>query len=109
MQTKRIEVRAGYTQSAVLNDECDVVNEFDTIGEAKRKAKYYLTDEYQHVIESSRPMQYAQVVVNGECLCEYWRKGYNGEQEQPTRNERIIDSGWQAYAREEGHYDHGDY
>ncbi len=23
----------------------------------------------------------------------------------PTRNERIIDSGWQAYAREEGHYD----
>lgn len=27
----------------------------------------------------------------------------------PTRNERMIDSGWQAYAREEGHYDLPDY
>ncbi len=26
-----------------------------------------------------------------------------------SRNARIIDSGWQAYAREEGHYDQGDY
>lgn len=25
----------------------------------------------------------------------------------PTRNERIIDSGYQAYAREEGHFDSG--
>lgn len=24
---------------------------------------------------------------------------------KPTRNERILDAGWQAYAREEGHYD----
>ena len=24
----------------------------------------------------------------------------------PTRNERIIDCGYQAYAMEEGHYDH---
>ncbi len=27
----------------------------------------------------------------------------------PTRNERIIDAGFDAYAREEGHYDLPDY
>lgn len=64
--TKRIEVRAARTQQDLLDHECDVVVEFDTIGEAKRKAKYYLTDEYQQRIESSVPMCYAQVVVNDE-------------------------------------------
>jgi hypothetical protein len=28
--------------------------------------------------------------------------------DKPTRNERILESGYQAYAREEGHYDQGD-
>jgi len=28
-----------------------------------------------------------------------------GAERRPTRNQRIIDAGWQAYAREEGHYD----
>ena len=73
-----IEVRAAYSQGAVLNHECDIVDEFDTIGEAKRKAKYYLTDDYQRVIESSRPMTYAQVVVNGECVADYFRKADGG-------------------------------
>lgn len=27
----------------------------------------------------------------------------------PTRNERILKSGYEAYAREEGHYDTGSY
>lgn len=27
----------------------------------------------------------------------------------PTREQRILDHGYQAYAREEGHYDQGDY
>jgi hypothetical protein len=26
----------------------------------------------------------------------------------PTRNERILEHGYEAYAREEGHYDTGD-
>lgn len=34
------------------------------------------------------------------------RKTKYGDSE---RNARLIDSGWQAYAREEGHYDQGDY
>jgi hypothetical protein len=29
--------------------------------------------------------------------------------EHSTRNERILDCGYEAYAREEGHYDCGDY
>jgi len=31
------------------------------------------------------------------------------EETAEHRNARIIDSGWQAYAREEGHYDGPDY
>lgn len=31
------------------------------------------------------------------------------KKQEPTREQRIIDSGYQAYAREEGHYDTGDY
>lgn len=79
MSEKNIEVRAARTQTAVLNHQCDIVDSFDTIGEAKRKAKHYLSDEYQRVIESSEPMRYAQVVVNGECLYDYFRKGYKGD------------------------------
>lgn len=79
MQTKTIEVRAAKTQAAVLNHQCDIVVQFDTIAEAKRKAKYYLTDDYQRVIESSEPIRYAQVVVNDVCEFDYFRKGYQGE------------------------------
>ena len=43
---------------------------------------------------------------NGRCkACCNEPSAYN---DTPTRNERIIDNGYQAYAREEGHYDTGD-
>lgn len=79
MKTKQIEVRASKTQSQVLNHQCDIVDSFDTISEAKKRAKYYLSDDYQRVIESSEPIRYAQVVVDGQCVADYFRKGYNGE------------------------------
>lgn len=79
MNTKQIEVRAAKTQSQVIDHQCDIVDSFDTIAEAKKRAKYYLTDDYQQRIESSEPMRYAQVVVNGECVEDYFRKGYTGE------------------------------
>lgn len=79
MNTKQIEVRAAKSQQQVLDHQCDIVDQFDTIGEAKKRAKYYLTDDYQRIIESSEPMRYAQVVVNGECVADYFRKGYNGD------------------------------
>lgn len=78
MNTKTIEVRAARTQFAVVNHQCDIVDSFDTIGEARRAAKYYLTDSYQQVIESSEPMRYSQVVVNSECVADFFRKGYSG-------------------------------
>ena len=55
--SKRIEVRAAHTQAAALNHQCDVVDPFDTIGEAKRRAKHYLTDAYQQAIEASEPLR----------------------------------------------------
>lgn len=67
-------VLAGYSQEAVLRHQCDEVIECDTLGEAKRKARYLLTDEHQAAIESSRPLTYAQVVVDGQCLYDYFRK-----------------------------------
>jgi len=70
----QIEVRAARTQQQVLDHQCDIVQPCDTIGEARKRAKHYLTDEYQRVIESSEPMGYAQVVVNDECLADYFRK-----------------------------------
>jgi len=76
---KTIEVRAARTQSAVLNHQCDVVQSFERIGDATKYAKRCLTDEYQHSGEASEPLQYAQVVVNDECLYDYFRKGYRGE------------------------------
>lgn len=67
-------VLAGYSQEAVLSHQYDEVIECDTIGEAKRKARYVLTDEYQRLVEASSPMTYSQVVVDGECLHDYFRK-----------------------------------
>lgn len=74
MNEKQIEVRAARTQEQVLNHQCDIVDTFDTIGEAKKRAKHYLTDEYQRLVEMSEPLGYAQVVVDGECLYDYFRK-----------------------------------
>jgi hypothetical protein len=71
--SKQIEVRAAKTQQDVLDHQCDVVIECDTIAEAKRKAKYLLTDECQAMYEASEPNRYAQVVVDGECLYDYFR------------------------------------
>lgn len=71
---KTIEVRAAKTQQAVLDSQCDVVLECDTIAEAKRKAKYLLSDEEMQLVEASEPNRYAQVVVDGKCLYDYFRK-----------------------------------
>lgn len=57
------------------NQGCDIDQEFETIGEAKKYAKRALTEEYLRHIESTGPrFEYSQVVVNGECLYEYFGK-----------------------------------
>jgi hypothetical protein len=47
-----------------------------SIKEAKNRAKYLLTVEYQNVIEASQPLGYSQVLVNGECLYDFFGKGH---------------------------------
>lgn len=76
---KKIEVLAARTQREVLDGQCEVVYSFDTVKEAINQAKHYLTDEYQRSAEMSEPLRYAQVIADGECLYDYFRKGYNGE------------------------------
>jgi len=70
---KTITVLAAHTQAAVLNHQCDIVESFDTIKEARAYAKRTLTDECMRQNEMSTPICYAQVVVNGECVSDYFR------------------------------------
>lgn len=44
----------------------------ETISEAKKRAKYLLTEDYRLVIEASSRLGYAQVVVDGECHSDYF-------------------------------------
>lgn len=69
-----ITVKAAHTQEAVINGQCDVVETFDTIKEAKAFAKKTLTDAFQSLNEMSQPLRYAQVCVDGECRADYFRK-----------------------------------
>lgn len=46
----------------------------ETVAEAKKRAKYLLTEEYQNVIEASQRLGYARVVVDGVCVADYFGK-----------------------------------
>jgi hypothetical protein len=61
-QIKHWEVRAAHTQQAVLDGQCDVVDICYSAMEAKQRAQYVLTDEYQRMGEMSEPLRYSQVV-----------------------------------------------
>lgn len=52
--------------AAIDNTNCE------TIVEAKKKAKYYLTEEYMNVCESSTRLQYSQVWVNGDLKYDFF-------------------------------------
>jgi|GEM_PF-1978230 len=68
------EIRAAHTQEDVLSGQCDVVQDYpETLKEAKARAKYFLSDEYQRACEMSRPLGYAQVIRNGECVADFFR------------------------------------
>lgn len=64
---KRIVVVAAVSQDRLENDGCDVDQECETIAEAKKRAKYYLTEEYMKSCESTTMLGYAQVLVDGKC------------------------------------------
>lgn len=82
---KTYHVEAGHTQRQVEDCQCDVVDKYDTLKEAKRRAKYLLTDEAQRTFEMSEPLRYARITLNGElqngcCIEDFFRKGYYGEE-----------------------------
>jgi hypothetical protein len=79
---KTIEVLASHTQTDVLNGQSNIyADHFDTLKEARAYAKRTLTEEFRVLIEASECQRYAQVLVDGECVNDYFAKGYNGEGE----------------------------
>ena len=72
---KTILVLAAVSQEALERRGADVDDtQCDTIAEAKRRAKHYLTEDWMHRCETSTRLGYAQVLVNGECLYDYFAK-----------------------------------
>jgi hypothetical protein len=80
--SKLIEVLAATTQSAVLNQQCNICDRFDTIKEAKARVKRIMSLDYQRSSEMSEPIRYAQICVDGECVYDFFAKGYNGEEQE---------------------------
>lgn len=71
---KKIIVVAAVSQERLENDGCDVDQECETIAEAKKRAKYYLTEEYMNACESTVMLGYSQVKVNGVVEYDYFGK-----------------------------------
>lgn len=74
MKTKKIVVVAAVSRQQLENDGCDVDQECETIAEAKRRAKYYLTEEYMNVCESTTRLGYSQVKVDGVVEYDFFAK-----------------------------------
>lgn len=72
---KQIVVLAAVSQEQLENDGCDVEQECETIAEAKKRAKYYLTEEYMNVAESTTMLGYSVVKVNGVIEYDFFGKG----------------------------------
>jgi hypothetical protein len=71
MKQRQITVLAAESQDMLESHGASVEQLFDTIGEAKKRAKYYLTEDYMNVCESSTKLGYARVLVNGDCVADY--------------------------------------
>jgi len=73
-QRRIITVVAAPSQERLENDGSWVDQECETIAEAKKRAKYYLTEEHMHSAESTTMLGYAQVRVNGVCEYDFFGK-----------------------------------
>jgi hypothetical protein len=71
--SKAIEVQAARSQESLEWSGADHwMDGFETVAEAKAKAKHYLTEEYRRVSESSERLGYARVMVDGVCVADYF-------------------------------------
>jgi|CXWL01.1.fsa_nt_gi hypothetical protein len=73
---KKIEALASWTQQDFDRRGANVDQECETVAEAKERAKYMLTTEYQDLIEASGVMMYSQVVADGIVLADYFHKDH---------------------------------
>lgn len=86
---KKILVLSGDSRISLENKGASYSQECDTLKEAKQRAKYSLTVDFQRSGEMSEPFNYARVVVyDGPSYArvetlhsEFWRVGYNEPQE----------------------------
>lgn len=73
MPTKSIVVLAATDQDSLATRGADVEDtQCLTLTEAKRRARYYLTDEYMQVSECSQRLGYSQVLLNGICVADFF-------------------------------------
>lgn len=71
---KQITILAARSQDELETKGADVEDvHFETVAKAKARAKYLLTDEYRIVCEASEPLGYSKVLVNGECVADFFR------------------------------------
>ncbi len=74
MSAKIIRVLAGSNQTSVLDHQCDIEEERETLADANRRARYVLTEEYRRNCEATTRLGYAQVLVNGVVVADYFAK-----------------------------------
>jgi len=65
MKARKIEVHVADNAEDMAIDGAVLVDEFDTIKEAKARAKWWLTEEAQNRIERTLRFGYSQVIVDG--------------------------------------------
>jgi hypothetical protein len=69
---KQIIVLAAGSQERLDSNGADVEEKHcETLTEAKRRARYLLTEEYRIASECSERLGYARVLVNGKCIADY--------------------------------------
>lgn len=72
---KQIIVLAARSQEELAGNGADVEEtHFETVAEAKKRAKYLLTDEARIAAEASELLGYSKVLVNGECVADFFGK-----------------------------------
>lgn len=74
MRYQKIVLESAETQERVEARECTVWEDyFDTMADAKRRAKYVISDDYKRSAELSQPLGYARIMGDGECVYDFFR------------------------------------
>ncbi len=86
---KKIVVLAATSQYALEQKGADVDEICDTIAQAKKRAKYFLTEEFMNACETTTRLSYSQVLVNGECLYDFFGRDSESQSREEMRDERL--------------------